>query len=68
MCRFSFFITYNNKCIDIVAWSGGGAKYSLQTHCSGSGRGMKLLQELFATPDIGDQIVAPAEMVIISVV
>lgn len=25
---------------------------------------MKLLQELFATPDIGDQIVAPAEMVI----
>lgn len=24
---------------------------------------MKLLQELFATPDIGDQIVAPAEMV-----
>ena len=28
---------------------------------------MKLLQELFASPDIGDQIVAPAEMVIVDV-
>lgn len=28
---------------------------------------MKLLQELFASPDIGDQIVAPSEMVIMEI-